>query len=65
MHVKPARPGLKVAVPERSNTWLPDEGLEVSEASTYWYRRLVDGDVVRTDERAIEKKTRPTGREEH
>jgi len=44
MHVKPA-PGLKVPDPERGGL-LADEGREVDDTSTYWTRRVDDGDVV-------------------
>jgi hypothetical protein len=43
MFVKPA-PGLKVRDPD-SKLHLPESGKEVHE-STYWLRRLADGDVI-------------------
>lgn len=47
-HLKPARPGLIVSDPEHGNLPLPPEGREVG-LSSYWFRRLEDGDVVRMD----------------
>ena len=43
MYVKPSK-GLKVRDPQLLD-FLPDEGREVPE-TTYWHRRLRDGDVV-------------------
>lgn len=43
MFVKPA-PGLKVRDPD-SRLHIPEEGAEVPESS-YWLRRLSDGDVL-------------------
>lgn len=43
MHLKPS-PDLTVPDPERGGA-LPTEGREVA-PSTYWQRRLADGDVV-------------------
>lgn len=43
MHVRPA-PGLKVRDPI-TKRHLPDHGKEVP-SSTYWLRRVADGDVV-------------------
>lgn len=44
MIVKPA-PGMQVRDP-RSRLHIPEIGVEVSAADTYWARRLADGDVV-------------------
>lgn len=43
MYVKPSK-GLKVRDPQLLD-FLPEEGREVPE-TTYWHRRLRDGDVV-------------------
>ncbi|MNV98634.1 hypothetical protein D3C71_1939130 [compost metagenome] len=43
MHVKPAS-GREIPDPEKGG-YLPAEGREV-EQSTYWLRRIADGDVV-------------------
>lgn len=45
IHIKPARPGLRVVDPA-TNVAIPDEGAHVV-AGQYWDRRLADGDVVR------------------
>lgn len=45
MSVKPAEPGLVVRFPGNPGTRLPEAGAEVPR-STYWMRRLADGDVV-------------------
>ena len=44
MFVKPA-PGVQVRDP-RSLLHIPETGVEVPDADTYWARRLADGDVV-------------------
>lgn len=43
--VKPARPGLIVPKPENIRQALAEDGEWVSR-STYWLRRLRDGDIV-------------------
>lgn len=43
MHVKP-KPGVKVRCPE-TKQHLPPEGKDV-QPSSYWVRRLLDGDVL-------------------
>lgn len=43
--VKPARPGLILRQPEHGWTPLPEEGALVPPTS-YWRRRLKDGDIV-------------------
>lgn len=43
--VKPARPGLIVRQPEHGGEPLPAEGAVVP-PTTYWRRRLKDGDIV-------------------
>ena len=48
VHIKPA-PGRTVLMPERRNTELPAEGMEVHK-TTYWARRIADGDVLVTPE---------------
>lgn len=48
VHLKPARKGLKVAVPGRVNAYLPEDGQEVP-LSNYWRRRLITGCVVRVE----------------
>lgn len=45
MHVKPKTPELVIRDP-RSRTKLPPEGALVPDTS-YWFRRLRDGDVVK------------------
>lgn len=45
MHVKPA-PGLKIRYPDAPDRHLPEDGAEVA-ASSYWMRRLKEGDVVK------------------
>lgn len=47
MKVKPAIPGTIVRDPDTKRA-LPDEGDDVPDTS-YWLRRLRDGDVVRID----------------
>lgn len=47
-HVTPARPGLRVLDPDHGDLPLPPEGREVV-LSSYWLRRLEDGDVVRAE----------------
>lgn len=56
MHVKPA-PGLSIRDPDLMDL-LPEEGREVPD-STYWIRRLRDGDVVSVQAKASaeQKKT--------
>lgn len=49
MRVKPSRSGLVVAMPERGGRALAAAGEDVPE-STYWLRRLADGDVLRVTE---------------
>jgi hypothetical protein len=44
MRVKPA-PGVKVRHPI-SRQHIPDSGIDVSDADSFWIRRLIDGDVV-------------------
>lgn len=44
----PARPGLVVVDPDHGGLPLPPEGREVA-LSSYWIRRLGDGDVVRLE----------------
>lgn len=56
-YLKPARPGLVVPDPEHGNLPLPPEGREVG-LSSYWYRRLEDGDVLRTDSERAPKPPR-------
>lgn len=70
MILRPARPGLRVLMPERGNLPLPVEGLEIREPlSSYWLRRLRDGDVVKGPASSASApakaapKTRPTERE--
>jgi hypothetical protein len=43
--LKPARPGLRVRDPDHGGALLPAEGA-MCNWSTYWYRRVADGDVV-------------------
>jgi hypothetical protein len=48
MFIKPASPLVSVPDPSQQGTpeyWLPAEGRDV-EPSTFWTRRLLDGDVV-------------------
>lgn len=45
IRLRPARPGLRVPIPERAGQVLPQEGAEVV-PSSYWERRLADGDVL-------------------
>ncbi len=49
LFVKPARPGLLVAIPEKPGQFLPDGGARVL-AGGYWYRALRRGDVVHVKE---------------
>jgi hypothetical protein len=51
VHLLPARSGLVVADPDHGGLPLPPEGREVG-LSSYWIRRLEDGDVVRKDAEA-------------
>lgn len=46
----PARPGLVVVDPDHGGLPLPPEGRELT-ISSYWVRRLEDGDVVRAPEK--------------
>ena len=48
MLCKPARPDLKVLDPVTLKP-LPADGAEVEETSSYWARRIQDGDVVAVD----------------
>lgn len=48
MRVKPSSPDVRVPYPQNPGMALPADGDDVPE-STYWVRRLIDGDVVRTD----------------
>lgn len=48
MKVKPASPDVRVPYPQNPGMSLPADGDDVPE-STYWVRRLIDGDVVRID----------------
>lgn len=43
MKLKPTRPGMIIRDPQTTRP-LPDEGAEVPDSS-YWRRRLADGDV--------------------
>jgi len=43
-HLVPSRPGLRVLDPDHGDLPLPPEGREVG-LSSYWIRRLQDGDV--------------------
>lgn len=55
MFVKPA-PGRVVPDPERRDL-LPEEGRDVPE-TTYWLRRLADGDVTQRDTKPVNQKAK-------
>lgn len=59
VHVLPGRPGLVVLDPDRGDR-LPADGREVV-LSSYWVRRLEDGDVIRAGKASSssERATRP------
>lgn len=48
MKVRPTNPDIRVPYPNSPDRALPPEGDDVPESS-YWMRRLRDGDVVRVD----------------
>lgn len=50
--VKPARPGILIRLPDQPTEYLEAEGREVA-WSSFWVRRVRDGDVV-----VVEKKAR-------
>lgn len=64
-HLSPARPGLVVVDPDHGGLPLPPDGRDLV-LSSYWVRRLEDGDVVRrapgsSEPRAVAReKNRPT-----
>lgn len=49
--LRPARKGLLVLDPDHGGTPLPPEGRELA-LSSYWLRRIQDGDVLVGDEHA-------------
>ncbi|WP_442918221.1 DUF2635 domain-containing protein [Magnetococcus sp. PR-3] len=52
-HIKPARPNLLVALPDGPGH-LPADGLTVkSPLTTYWRKRIKDGDVITTSPAAL------------
>ena len=58
LHIKPA-PGLVVRHPD-SRQALAVEGELVPADSTYWHRRLADGDVVHATAAAVKTAPQPT-----
>ncbi len=55
MMVRPSRPDLRIPYPHAPERALPAEGDDVP-VTSYWLRRIQDGDVVRVD-------SEPTGNE--
>ncbi len=49
LKVKPSNPEIKVRDP-KTMQFIPAEGLEVDELSTYWHRAIASGDVVFADD---------------
>lgn len=56
--LRPARAGLIVLDPDHGGTPLPAEGRELV-LSSYWVRRIQDGDVVREEPAATSSPEKP------
>lgn len=64
MRVRPRTPELRVAVPERGGIFLPPEGMDVN-PSSYWTRRIADGDVLVVDEKTAAAPARARREQPH
>jgi hypothetical protein len=59
----PARPGLKIPMPDRGNRLMPDTGAPVDIHARYYAQLLADRDIEKAPvERPAEKETAPAPR---